>query len=81
MSGKKDIKSVIAGVNAVLTAGAGPNPLACPQGRAWLAAELSRSEREVRIGPGGEGWQHNEGKRAEITARAAFLRAVIALLS
>ena len=50
--------------------------VASPAGRAWLAQELAAAEREEQRGPGGAGWQYNESKRAEITERAEFLRAL-----
>lgn len=56
------------------------DPLASQAGRAWLAGELARAEHEEAHGPGGGGWHHNEGLRPEIVERAAFLRALVALL-
>lgn len=57
-----------------------PAPLKSEAGRAWLAAELAKAEREEQAGPNGQGWQYNEGKRAEIVERAEFLRALTAAL-
>lgn len=62
------------------TAGATADPLASQAGRAWLADQLAAAEREERDGPGGAGWTYNEGKRPAIAGRAAFLRALVALL-
>lgn len=64
------------------TADAAPqaDPLASEAGRAWLAQQLAAAEREEQLGPGGAGWTHNETKRPAIAERAAFLRALSALL-
>ncbi len=56
------------------------DPLASEKGRAWLVAELEHAEHEQALGPGGSGWAHNEGLRPAIDERAAFLRALVALL-
>ncbi len=55
-------------------------PLASAAGRAWLEANLRAAEREEQLGPNGQGWTYNEGKRAEVIERAEFLRALIAAL-
>jgi hypothetical protein len=55
-------------------------PLANKTSRAWLAAELAKADEAVQHGPDGQGWRYNEAKRAEVTALAAFLRALTALL-
>ena len=44
-----------------------PAPLASASGRAWLAGELAKAEREEARGPGGQGWTYNEALRPEIT--------------
>ncbi len=56
------------------------DPLASVTGRAWLAVELAKAEREEERGPGGAGWAYNEACRPEIVERAEFLRALAALL-
>ncbi len=62
------------------SAAAQADPLASPAGRAWLAGQLGAAEREEKHGPG-DGWAFNEGKRPAIAERAAFLRALTALLN
>lgn len=56
------------------------DPLASANGRAWLAEELAKAEREEATGPGGRGWAYNEGLRPGIVERAEFLRALTANL-
>jgi len=53
------------------------DPLASAQGRAWLAGELAKAEREEAHGPGGQGWPYNEARRPAIVERAEFLRALV----
>lgn len=55
--------------------------LSSVDGRAWLAGELEKAEREEKLGPGGAGWTYNESHRAAIVERAEFLRALVALVT
>lgn len=57
-----------------------PAALASAPDRIWLKHQLAQAERDAAHGPAGEGWAHNEGKRAGLESRAAFLRALVALL-
>lgn len=57
-----------------------PDPLVSPAGHIWLAGELAVAEDELKHGPGGQGWLHNESKRPALTERAAFLASLIKLL-
>ena len=72
---------IMAKTTPTKTAKAEADPLASPAGRIWLAGELAKAERAVREGPGGTGWKYNESLRAAVTERAAFLRALSALLN
>lgn len=56
------------------------DPLTSPADRDWLAHQLVAAAYEEQQGPRGQGWLHNETLRPAITERAAFLRALIALL-
>jgi len=55
--------------------------LASPNGRDWLAAQLAKAEADEEHGPDGSGWKHNESLAPAIVERAAFLRALVALLT
>ena len=55
-------------------------PLASEAGRTWLQAEIANTERDLADGPNGEGWRSNETLRPALEERAAFLRALTALL-
>lgn len=59
---------------------AAANPLASPAGTAWLAEQFQQAAVEVKRGPNGEGWRHNESKRPATEERAEFLRALLKLL-
>lgn len=54
--------------------------LASVAGLAPLKARLAKLESEQRLGPGGQGWLHNESKRPEIDEQATFFRALVALV-
>jgi hypothetical protein len=42
--------------------------------RKMAADELAKAERDVRSGPGGMGWAHNESKRTECEEWLVFCR-------